>query len=244
MTATGLPRILDPEPVPSLQAYRDGGGGAGLEAADRLGPAAVIEELQASGLRGRGGAGFPTGTKWATVAANASPANRATVVVNAAEGEPGSFKDRQLVGRNPYRILEGALIAARAVDAHRVIVALKASFTAEVERVGAAITEVAAAGWADGVTLEVLEGPEEYLFGEESALLEVVEGRPPFPRVAPPFRHGAEEVGMGDASTGQVQMAGDTGTVAAPTLANNAETLANVPGILANGPAWFRQLGT
>ena len=267
-----LPRLLDAEPVPSLDAYREGGGGAGLEAAARLGPAAVIEELEASGLRGRGGGGFPTGTKWRTVAGNASPTNRATVVINAAEGEPGSFKDRTLVSRNPYRILEGALIAAQAVAAHRVIVAMKASFTGELARVRTAIRELEEAGWADNVTMEVLEGPEEYLFGEESALLEVVEGRPPFPRVAPPFRHGAEEVdieddgrarerqraarrwgvgaqpprqrGEGDASAADVQMAGTSGTAAAPTLANNAETLANVPGILANGPAWFRQLGT
>ena len=272
MADAPLSRVLDLRPVRTLQAYLDAGGGAGLEAAARLGPAATIEELTASGLRGRGGAGFPTGTKWATVAANASPTNRATVVVNAAEGEPGSFKDRTLVGRNPYRILEGALIAARTVDAHRVIVALKASFTEELARIRAAIAEVEAAGWADGVVLDVLEGPEEYLFGEESALLEVLEGRPPFPRVAPPFRHGAEEVGIeddgrarerqraarrwgvgaqpprqhgeGDASAAEVQMAGATGTEAAPTLANNAETLANVPGILTNGPAWFRELGT
>src|SRR4051794_32761121 len=98
-------RVLDPAPVVSLDEYADAGGGAGLEAAARLGAAATIEEVAASGLRGRGGAGFPTGRKWQTVARNASPDIPATVVVNAAEGEPGSFKDRAILRRNPFRVL-------------------------------------------------------------------------------------------------------------------------------------------
>jgi NADH-quinone oxidoreductase subunit F len=210
-----------------------------------LGPAATIEEVEASGLRGRGGAGFPTGRKWRTVSENRSPDLAATVVVNAAEGEPGSFKDRELLRRNPYRTVEGAIIAARAIGADRVIVALKSSFIAEIERVRQAMSEIEAAGWSKGVALEVLEGPDEYLFGEETALMEVIEGRPPFPRIAPPYRHGAEEVGEGEASAAGVVMATPRGqTVAPPTLANNAETLANVPGILAEGPDWYRSVGT
>src|SRR5207248_3225336 len=94
-----MQRVLDPEPVESLEAYVGAGGGKGLEAARKLGPAATVEELIASGLRGRGGAGFPTGRKWAAVAGNESPAARPSVVVNASEGEPGSFKDRALLRR-------------------------------------------------------------------------------------------------------------------------------------------------
>jgi NADH-quinone oxidoreductase subunit F len=239
------PRLLDPIPIESLAGYERSGGGVGLAAAAKLGPAATIEEIEAAGLRGRGGAGFPTGRKWRAVAEYASPDRAATVVVNAAEGEPGSFKDRELLRRNPYRVIEGAVIAARAVGADRVLVAMKGSFTVELARVSSAIAELTAAGWTEPISVGVLEGPEEYLFGEETGLLEVVEGRPPFPRIAPPFRHGADEIGDGDASAAGVVMATEAGTsTAPPTLANNAETFANVPGILANGPDWYRSVGT
>src|SRR5262245_57553844 len=110
-------RVLDSAEVSSLAGYVEAGGGKGLDAARKLEPTAAIEQLLASGIRGRGGAGFPTGIKWRTVAANVSPLEPSTVVVNAAEGEPGSFKDRELLRRNPYRVLEGALIAAHAVGA-------------------------------------------------------------------------------------------------------------------------------
>lgn len=238
-------RVLDPEPIPSLQAYIDAGGGRGLEAGRRLGPVGIIEHVEASGLRGRGGGGFPTGRKWRTVASNRSPVLPATVIVNGAEGEPGSFKDRAILRRSPYRVIEGALIAAHAIGADRVVVAMKASFGEEARRVRAAAGEMADAGWSDGITIDVLEGPGEYLYGEETALLEVLEGRAPFPRVAPPYRHGADEIGDGDTSAADVDMAGPAGaTVAPPTLVNNTETIANVPGILGNGPDWFRSVGT
>jgi NADH-quinone oxidoreductase subunit F len=239
------PRVLDPEPVPSLQAYVDGGGGEGLTVAGRLSPLAIVDEVEASGLRGRGGGGFPTGRKWRTVAANRSGVTPATVVVNAAEGEPGSFKDREILRRNPYRVLEGALIAARAIGADRIVVGLKATFRREAERVRAVAAELADAGWMEGVDVEVFEGPSEYLYGEETALLEVLDGRAPFPRVAPPYRHGADEVGDGTISPADVDMAGTTpDAVAPPTLVNNTETLANIPGILVHGPDWFRSVGT
>ena len=239
------PRILDPEPVPTLKDYVDGGGGRGLDVARRLGPIGVIDHVEAAGLRGRGGAGFTTGLKWRTVAENLSAVVPPTVVVNAAEGEPGTFKDRAILRRNPYKVLEGALVAASAIGADRVILALKASFTTELERVRAAITDARASGWADGVELLVVEGPSHYLYGEETALLEVVSGRQPFPRIAPPFRHGAEEVGGDTVSAAEVTMAGpDNPTVAPPTLVNNVETLANVGGIMAEGPDWYRSLGT
>jgi NADH-quinone oxidoreductase subunit F len=108
-----------------------------------------------------------------------------------------------------------------------------------------AIAALQGAGWSDGVEIAVVEGPSEYLFGEETALLEVVDGRDPFPRVAPPYRHGVDEIGSGAASAADVSMADPSGrAVAPPTLVNNVETLANVPHILAEGPEWFRSVGT
>ena len=239
-----LTRVLDPEPVPNLDAYVAAGGGKGLEAARKLGPAATIEEITASGLRGRGGAGFPTGRKWAAVVGNEPADPRPTVVVNASEGEPGSFKDRTLMRRNPYRIAEGAVIAAEAVGAERIVFALKASFRPELQRLDAALAEIGRAGWTD-LEFLVVEGPSEYLFGEETALLEVVDGREPFPRIAPPYRRGIDDVGPDPFSGAGSVMATPGGqTPAAPALVNNAETMANVPGILAQGATWFRQVGT
>ncbi|HET9730660.1 MAG TPA: SLBB domain-containing protein, partial [Acidimicrobiia bacterium] len=239
------PRILPRSPITSLAQYLDLGGGLGLEAARRLGPDGVVEHLLASGLRGRGGAGFPTGRKWATVRAYETTAFAPTVVVNAAEGEPGSFKDRSILRANAYAVLEGALIAAGAVGADRVIVALKHSFTRERDAVARAITEVRDANWCDGIILTWFEGPSEYLYGEETALLEAIDERPPFPRIQPPYRYGVEEVS--DNTSGepaQVVMAAGGETIAPPTLVNNTETMANVPGILAHGPVWFREVGT
>jgi len=239
------PRVLATEPVANLEDYVSRGGGRGLEAARRLGPTGVIEDLEAAGLRGRGGAGFPTGRKWRTVAENLSPVMPATVVVNAAEGEPGTFKDRAIVRADPYQVIEGALAAAVTLGSDGVIVALKASFHREITRVRAAIDEVRSAGWAEGVELFVVEGPSEYLFGEETAMLEVVAGRPPFPRVAPPFRHGVDETGTAVASAASnVEMAGPEAELMPPALVNNAETFANVAAVLAEGPDWFRALGT
>lgn len=236
-------RGVDPaRPVPSLEAYERTGGGRGVAAAREVEATAVLDALAASGLRGRGGAGFPTATKWATVAANGSPDLASTVVVNAAEGEPGTFKDRAILRADPYAVLEGALVAARVVGADQVVVAIKASFVQELARLRAAIAEVRTAGWCDDVALDVVEGPGHYLFGEETGLLEVVAGRPPFPRVAPPYRQGVDTP-MDAHSSGRVPMASPDGAVP-PTLVNNVETLANVAGIVAEGPDWFRAVGT
>ena len=109
--------MLFPEPITSLDEYRARGGGVGLEAALGRDPDSVISEVQASGLRGRGGAGFPTGVKWRTVRDYHAPDFASTVVVNGAEGEPGTFKDRTILRVSPYPVIEGALIAARAVGA-------------------------------------------------------------------------------------------------------------------------------
>ena len=245
-------RVLYPHPITTLDEYLAKGGGEGLEAARTVEPPALIAELEASGLRGRGGAGFPTGTKWRTVYENRSDSLPTTVVVNGAEGEPGTFKDRTILRNNPYLVVEGAIIAARAVAAASVIFALKESFTEEVPRVRAVIDEVRAAGWVEGLEMDVFEGPNEYLYGEETALLETIDGRYPFPRLAPPFRRGVTEVvqnvdnaASGSGLSAQVVMAGEGGDeVAPPTLANNVETLANVPRIIARGADWFRTQGT
>jgi NADH:ubiquinone oxidoreductase subunit F (NADH-binding) len=244
------PRVLPSSPVRTL-ADADGAG-EGLDAARRVDPGTVIDLVDAAGLRGRGGAGFPVARKWRTVVANRTPTLPSTVVVNAAEGEPGSFKDRAILRADPFRVIEGALIAAHAVGADSVIIATKAAFATESDRLRAAIAEVAAAGWTAAVPVTLVTGPEEYLFGEETALLEVIDGRPPFPRIAPPYREGVDEVfedeadtTSGTGSAAHVEMAGPTGeTVAPPTLAGNVETYANLPGILRNGAEWFRELGT
>ncbi len=245
-------RVLPPAPYDTIKHYLAAGGGAGLNAARSVEPDVVIAEVEASGLRGRGGAGFPTGTKWRTVAGNESDELAATVVVNAAEGEPGTFKDRTILRANPYSVIEGALIAAWTVGADHVIMGMKGRDRGDLARVRAAVGEAQEAGWAAGVAIDVLEGPDEYLYGEETALLEVLDGRPPFPRIAPPYRRGYDEVveDDADASSGSglaadVEMAGQGGgSMAPPALVDNVETLANVPAIIAKGAAWFREEGT
>ena len=217
-----------------------------------MNPAEIVAVVDESGLRGRGGGGFPTGRKWRTVIDNRTASQRPTVVVNGAEGEPGTFKDRTILRLDPYRVLEGALIAALAVGADEIVIALKRTFTREVSAVKSAIGELDAAGWTEGIKVSVFEGPSEYLYGEETALLEVLDGRMPFPRIAPPYRRGIDEVVESPADLGtrsglsaHVEMAGpDAGDVAPPTLVNNVETLANVPSIVSRGAAWFRTEGT
>src|SRR3954452_16871275 len=245
-------RVLPPQPLLALEAYRKAHGGEGLDAARQVEPEALIAEVEASGLRGRGGGGFPTGTKWRTVAADRPPDAASTVVVNGAEGEPGTFKDRTILRTNPFAVIEGALIAALAVGADEVIFGIKKSFTTEARNLVAAIEEVKGAGWADGVTLRVFEGPNEYLYGEETALLETMDGRYPFPRITPPFRRGVRDVvdSEGDARaesglSAHVEMAGPgSAFAAAPTLVDNVETLANIPHIISRGANWFRTEGT
>jgi NADH:ubiquinone oxidoreductase subunit F (NADH-binding) len=153
---------------------------------------------------------------------------------------------------DPYAVVEGALIAARVVEANSVVFGLKRTFVPEVSRLRTAIVEMQRAGWAEGIDLSVFEGPDEYLYGEETALLETLDGRLPFPRIAPPFRRGvtevvehADDVGTGSGLSAHVDMAvpgGETG--APPTLVDNVETLANVPRIASRGADWFRTEGT
>jgi NADH-quinone oxidoreductase subunit F len=245
-------RILPAVPYANLDEYLAAGGGRALDAARRVEPEALVAEIESSGLRGRGGAGFPTGTKWRTIVANASPELATTVVVNAAEGEPGTYKDRTILRLDPYSVLEGALVALYAVGAGDVIVALKARETAERERIERAIDEMAKADLLGAIEVSVVAGPHEYLFGEETALLEVVDGRAPLPRIAPPYRRGVvevvehdDDVASGSGLSAHVEMAGpDDETLAPPALVDNVETLANVAHIIAEGAAWFREMGT
>lgn len=252
MSTSTVTRVLPSPPFGSLAEYEASGGGAGLRAARAVAVDVVLDELEASGLRGRGGAGFPTATKWRTILSYGSNVLRTSVVVNAAEGEPGTFKDRSILRANPYAVLEGALIAAAVVDSRSITVATKERFTVERARVHDAIAEMRRAGWCDDIRIDVVAGPDEYLYGEETALLEVLDDRPPFPRIAPPWRRGVVEVVRTEADlysgsglAADVQKASQNGaSIAPPTLVNNVETLANVPAIIAHGAAWFRSCGT
>jgi NADH-quinone oxidoreductase subunit F len=220
--------LLADAPIETLDAYlATEYGGLGLLRATEMGPAATIELIARSGLRGRGGGGFPTARKWAGIAGQQSGLRY--VVANGAEGEPGTFKDRSLLRANPYQLVEGAMIAAFAVDAAEVFIALKRRFSREVERVTAAVQEMQAAGICRDCTVSIVEGPDDYLYGEEKAMLEVIEGKAPLPRLLPPY-----EEGLFVRTSGQAN----------PTLVNNVETLSNVPHILARGAEWFREQGT
>lgn len=235
--------LLPKTPVGALGSYLTSGGGRGIARAWELGPERVVEEIDHSGLRGRGGAGFPTGRKWQTV--RGAGGGNTFAVCNAAEGEPGTFKDRALLRANPYQVLEGLAIAAFAIGSREVFIVLKASFGPEVERVTRAITEIEAAGLVGDLTVNIVTGPEEYLFGEEKALLEVIEGHEPLPRWLPPYMHGlfatAPQLGW---ESQDPQAGHEASPTSNPTLVNNAETLANVSHILANGAEWFRSMGT
>ena len=217
-----MERLLAAEPHADIDSYLAAGGGVGLARARSIGSDAIIEVVRKAGLRGRGGGGFSTGFKWRGTAD--APRPRA-LVVNAAEGEPGTIKDRTLLIRNPYLVIEGIAIAALAIEAEVAYVGIKAKFSEEIQRFEVAATEMA--GQLDGLDLRIVEGPDDYLFGVETALLEVVEGRDPLPRVLPPYLQGIQAQGVEYATT-----------------VNNVEALANVPGILAHSPEWFRQVGT
>ena len=222
------PHWLIQAPFPSYAEYlRRKGGSAALAARGRE-PEEVVAELERSGLRGRGGAGFPTGAKWRTTMRHECPTR--FVVCNAAEGEPGTFKDRYLLRRDPYSMLEGLLVAAHVVGAERAFVAMKASFTPELARVRAAISEMRSAGALGDVEVNVVEGPEEYLFGEERALLEVIEGNDPLPREPhyPPYERGLFA----------------TQSSPNPAIVNNVETFARAAEIARHGAASFRAIGS
>ena len=176
--------------VPTIDDWWEAGGGIGLDRAQELGQGGTLQELSLSGLRGRGGAGFPTARKWRSIGQARPETGDRYVVVNAAEGEPGTFKDRALIRANPYQLIEGAAIAAVTVGAAKAFIGLKRTFRTEIDRLERALTEMEAAGLTAGVEFELVAGPDHYLLGEETGLLQVIEGEEPLPRWAPPYLQG------------------------------------------------------
>ena len=235
------PYLLPPSPIERIDDFLAAGGGRGLERALQIGETATIDLITAAGLRGRGGAGFSTGRKWASV--RDGGAGSRFVVANGAEGEPATFKDRMLIRRDPYRIVEGAAIAAFAVGAGTVFLATKRSYAREVQALKRAAVELTAEGLLQELSVNIVEGPDDYLYGEEKALLEVIEGRDPLPRLLPPYELGlfATDLAIGWES-GDRPVSGRA--EANPTVVNNVETLASAAHILANGVEWFRAMGT
>ena len=178
----------------------------------------ILQEVIDSGLRGRGGAGFPVGRKWSIAAE--TPATERYVVCNAGEDEPGSFKDRVLIQHRPHLVLEGMILAARAIQADHAYLYLNETYDDCFELMTTAIAEA-----PSDVKITIHRAPTVYVAGEDSATLEVLEGKPPKPRQKPPYPAVA-------------------GLFGKPTVVNNVETLANIPPIVRNGASWFRKYGT
>ncbi|RME74449.1 MAG: NADP oxidoreductase, partial [Planctomycetota bacterium] len=196
--------------------------GSVLEQARARGAEAVLEELERSGLQGRGGAGFPAATKWRAV--RSASGTRRFVVCNADEGEPGTFKDREVLLRRPDLVLEGLAIAAACVGAAEVFIYLRGAFSAPRRALERALRAAEASGAYAGIRFELHMGHGAYICGEETALLEALEGRRGMPRCKPPYPT-------------------ERGLWGAPTLMHNVETIACVPAIVRRGGAWFRALG-
>jgi formate dehydrogenase beta subunit len=182
----------------------------------------IVAELKASGLAGYGGAGFPTGVKWEAVAAERGPRY---VVVNADEGEPGTIKDRYVMERRPHLMLEGMLIAMSFAEATEGFIYLREEYATARVRLREALDEFHAGGLLEGRTVELVIGAGAYICGEETAMLESMEGRRGMPRLKPPFPS-------------------QVGYLGRPTLINNVETLAHIPAILREGGEWYAGLGT
>jgi formate dehydrogenase len=185
-------------------------------------PGRIVEELKASGLTGYGGAGFPTGLKWEVVSQQPTPRY---VVVNADEGEPGTIKDRYVMELRPHLLVEATLIAMRFAEADAGFLYLREEYATSRSRLEQAIREFGEAGLLEGRTLELVIGAGAYIAGEESAMLESMEGRRAMPRLRPPFP-------------------AQVGYLGRPTLINNVETLAHIPAILRDGGKWWAGLGT
>jgi formate dehydrogenase len=228
VVATGDLAPRPPEPI-DLDAYLDGGGYrlyrhvAGLEPAAIQGCAGMdlLGALNESGLRGLGGAGFPTGRKWEIVRGQPGPRY---LCVNGDEGEPGTFKDRYYLRRDPHRFLEGTLIAAHAIDAAGVFIYLRDEYPAIRKMLLHEIALLEAEGIAPRGLLELRRGAGAYICGEESAMIESIEGKRGLPRHRPPY---VAQVGL----------------FGRPTLVNNIETLFWVRDIVEKGPDWFARHG-
>jgi NADH:ubiquinone oxidoreductase subunit F (NADH-binding) len=213
-------RTIDPG---DLSSYEGTGGFKALEKARGMSPEAVIEEITASGLRGRGGAGFPCGAKWEL--ARRSAGDRKYLICNADEGEVGTYKDRYLLQHDPFSLLEGMAIAGYAIGARDAYIYLRAEYHYLLAGLMKAISQCRDKGYLDDLNITVQEGAGAYICGEESALMNSIEGKRGESRFRPPF----------PPEKGLFQM---------PTIINNVETLANVPLIIEKGAAWFSGLGT
>src|SRR5689334_6379340 len=213
----------------SLEEYRAEGGYEGWEKALKMQPDDIVNEVKASGLRGRGGAGFPAGLKWSFVPKIPGPKY---MVCNADESEPGTFKDREIMEIYPHQLIEGVAIGSYAIGGVEAFIYIRGEYTVAADRLEQAIAEATKAGllgddvFGKGVRskIHVFRGAGAYICGEETALLESLEGRRPMPRSRPPFPAVA-------------------GLYGRPTVVNNVETIANVPNIVRRGAAWFRGLG-
>jgi NADH-quinone oxidoreductase subunit F len=202
-----------------LGEYRAIGGYDALEKARAMEPQAVVEEILASNLRGRGGAFFPMGRKASFLAQGIR-----YLVVNADESEPGTFKDREIMFSSPHRLLEGCLITAHAIGGEHVFVYIRGEYLREFEILRAALDELREGDLLGGVTIVIHRGAGAYICGEESALLESLEGNRGQPRSRPPYP-------------------AVSGLYAAPTLINNVETVATVPVVISMGGAEYAKIG-
>jgi NADH:ubiquinone oxidoreductase subunit F (NADH-binding) len=218
--------LLPDEPVTTLDAYVAAGGGSAFAKAVSLPRTETIDVVARAGLRGRGGAGFPTAMKWGGLLRDQEGAKY--LCCNAAEGEPATFKDRMLIRTDPYTIVEGLAIAAYAAGAEGAYIVTKRGFERESAALTRAVSELQASGLIGGTQIDLVLGPDHYLLGEEKALLEVIEGNDPLPRHFPPY----------------VQGLFATPQDPNPAVVNNVETLFNVPAIVRWGPEWFRSAGS
>ena len=214
-----------------LKEYRARGGYEALGKAIRTPPADIVKVVSAAGLRGRGGAGFPTGKKWQLT--REAPGEPRYLVVNGGEDEPGSKKDRVLLENLPHLVIEGTILAAYAIGATKAYLYINANYDGAIKTITDALTEAKAAGyWGDNILgsdfsldIEVVPAPHNYVAGEDTAALEVIEGRKAWPRQKPPFPV-------------------TVGLYGKPTSVNNVETLANVAPIVLNSAEWYRKFGT
>jgi NADH-quinone oxidoreductase subunit F len=234
MTVTDARLVEKVDGAPwDIDAYlKVGGYEAWKKCVKELTPEQVVQELKSSGLRGRGGAGFPTGVKWDKVLNHR--VKERYFVCNAGEHEPGTFKDRHLLKTIPHQLIEGCLIASRTAHAKASFIYVNHEYQEERENLKKALAQATERGFVGknilgsgiDIDLQVFEGHGSYVAGEETAMLESMQGRPAMPRQKPPF------------------YPTDYGLYGKPTLVNNVETLCNVPRILYKGAAWFTQVGT
>jgi NADH-quinone oxidoreductase subunit F len=208
----------------TLAVYREHGGYAAWDTAQQMEPAAIVDAVKQSNLRGLGGAGFPTGMKWSFIPKNHT--GPVYLVVNADEGEPGTFKDRYLLERDPHALIEGMLIAARAIRCALGFVYIRGEYVQPWRVFSSAVKEAYDAGLlGHGFDVVVHRGAGAYICGEETGLISSLEGMKGWPKVKPPFP-------------------AIKGAFGQPTIVNNVETLACVPPIISRGAAWFAGLGT